>query len=229
MTTFGPDIFYLQSDWGLLRLLSIGDDHVGVTSPKSQESIWTAQEVLLLFSYMLSPECKEDMTWTPDVKKKGVGSHGRHTYSRMFGANLFVKWIRISARWFLQVDRYQMKDMDGVPTCRARFNKTVVSQLVKADTTLLFRKLGNPAKPPLPDESWSKMLDEVVSLMPRGAPNFRAEHRRLLSRPQPLTSKLLRIAAVMCLDFDISTTPSATELLNDERLELWHTLSQATG
>ena len=204
-------------------------DNVVVSSPKSKQSTWTVQELLVIFGYMLSPQCKKDMVRDEKGKKKGVGSHCRQSYRQTFG-NLYVKWVRISQRWFLQVDRYTLKDLDGVPSCRARFNKTVLSYLKRQDVSTLCQKVGSCGKSLLPSEFWNQALNGVVEIMhKRPGKDFSTKQRNLLRKPESVAGFLLQLLACFCNDYDLTDAPSVTDLLGDERLELWYTLSQASG
>ena len=81
-------------------------DVVAVLSPKAKEATWTVKEVLTVFGYMLSSSCKQDTCSVANDRKKGAGSHLRSSYSQVLCDTLYAKWVAISERWFLQIDRY---------------------------------------------------------------------------------------------------------------------------
>jgi hypothetical protein len=213
----GQATFTIQSDCQVL-----------VQSVKAQECVWSVEEMLAIFSYMLSPLCKPATSL--EAKKKGMGSHPRSSYATILCDTLYVKWIQISHRWFMQVDRYTLKDLDGVPNSRARFNKTVLRQLEKTDLTRISQKLCYPERPDLPPEFQRTILDTVVfHLQAAKGTTFDQKQRYLLGHSKYLASDVLfKLSYYSCI-YSLGFMPSLDELINDVRLELWYTLAQATG
>jgi hypothetical protein len=222
----GPPSFSL----GQAAFTVYSNDKVAIKSPKAGSAVWTVQELLVVFAFILSPLCKSTMNDISSLRKKGIGSHPRSSYTQVLCGTLYVKWIRLSDRWFLQVDRYMASDVDGFPCHRVRFNKTVLWQLERSDMMCLLCKLGDSSKQFLPPSFFVSVLDKAAEhLLKSTGSTFEKKRASLRASKGGLTSDFLLLLGEYCTQYDIGCAPAIMDIINDDRLEVWCTLAQATG